>query len=165
MCHRIAGKESRRFDVERGVKQGDPISSLLFLAVMEVIFRRLKRRWHGLNTRRSKQYYGMVIDSMHNPLANLRFADDVLLVAASRADIARMISDLGKEASRYGLKLHMGKTRVLANHITETPVQKVLCGTQEVKVLSLDEAEKYLGRKLAINQYHATELSNRIASG
>ena len=43
---------SRAFPLERGVKQGDPISPLLFLAVMEVIFRPLKTRWNKLNSRR-----------------------------------------------------------------------------------------------------------------
>ena len=38
------GAESRVFPLERGVKQGDPISPLLFIAVMEMIFRRLMRK-------------------------------------------------------------------------------------------------------------------------
>ena len=35
----------RVFSIERGVKQGDQISPLLFLSVMEAIFRRLRARW------------------------------------------------------------------------------------------------------------------------
>ena len=49
----FAGKESRRFELQQGVKQGDPISSLLFIAVMEVIFRAVKKRWSDINTRRT----------------------------------------------------------------------------------------------------------------
>ena len=64
------------------MKQGDPISPLLFLAVMEVIFRRLKTTWNKLNSRRSGNYYGLVIDSETDPFTNLRFADDVLLFAS-----------------------------------------------------------------------------------
>ena len=54
-----AGLESRVFSLGRGVKQGDPISPLLFLAVMEVIFRRLKARWNKLNTTRSGAYLAL----------------------------------------------------------------------------------------------------------
>eukprot|EP00959_Pyramimonas_sp_CCMP1952_P173324 3621816-Pyramimonas_sp.AAC.1 len=74
-----AGTKSRMFDIFRGVKQGDPISSLLFVVVMEAVFRKLKVRWANLNHKRCGSYYGMVIDSPGDPLTNLRFADDVLL--------------------------------------------------------------------------------------
>ena len=101
--------ESRPFALERGVKQGDPVSSLLFLAVMEVIFRRLKKRWNDLNLRRIGSYYGVVLDDPQDPLTNLRFADDVMLVASSRADARKMTADVQREASAFGLKMHTGK--------------------------------------------------------
>ena len=45
-------KSSRHFHIERGVKQGDPLSALLFNALLEDIFRQLKQRWsthkHGV---------------------------------------------------------------------------------------------------------------------
>ena len=109
----LAGKESRPFALERGVKQGDPVSSLLFLAVMEIIFRRLKKRWKDLNLRRIGSYYGVVVDDPQDPLTNFRFADDVLLVASSRADVRKMITDLRREALTFGLKMHFGKTKIL----------------------------------------------------
>ena len=40
----------------------------------------------------------MVIDDPLDPLTNLRFADDVLLIACSKGDVIKMISDLGREA-------------------------------------------------------------------
>ena len=58
----IAGAKSRDFSVWRGVKQGDPISALLFIAVMEAIFRNLKKKLHKANLRRRGGYFGMVID-------------------------------------------------------------------------------------------------------
>ena len=92
------------------MKQGDPISALLFIAVMEACFGSLKRKWHDANKRRNGQYFGVVIDSSEDPLTNLRFADDVLLFANTRQDIAKMITHLKDEAAKYGLKLHLGKT-------------------------------------------------------
>jgi len=159
-----SGAESRSFNLERGVKQGDPISSFLFIVVMEVVFRRLKARWNQLNKRRSGQYFGMVIDDPLDPLTNLRFADDVLLVACSRGDVGKMIADLAREAGKFGLKLHMGKTRVLTNCGLNRPAHITCCG-QQIQVLDASQSERYLGRKLSTDDYHDTELANRVASG
>ena len=60
-------------------------------------------------------YFGMVVDDPKDPLTNLRFADDVILVATSRSDVSKMIADLSSEAGKYGLSLHMGKTKILTN--------------------------------------------------
>ena len=62
-----AGAASRRFPLLRGVKQGDPVSALLFIAVVEQCFRSLKKRWKNTNRRRSGQYFGIVIDDPENP--------------------------------------------------------------------------------------------------
>ena len=154
-----AGCDSRAFALERGVKQGDPISS-----VMEVMFRRLKARWSKLNSRRTGPYYGIVIDDPLDPLTNLRFADDVLLVAVSRTDVRKMIADLQKEALMFGLKMHAGKTKILTTDRArrQTPAS---CGGHDVEVLQNGCFEKYLGRKFSVDDFHTTELTNRLSMG
>ena len=130
---------------------------------IEVIFCRLKTRWNKLNSRRSGNYYGLVIDSETDPLTNLRFADDVLLFASSPADIAKMIADLDKEAGKHGLKIHMGKTVVLTNH-AGNGIASVACGGQQVRVAAAADTERYLGHKLSTLKFHQTEFENRLAS-
>jgi len=160
----FSGSESRPFTLERGVKQGDPVSSLLFLAVMEVCFRRLKAKWNRLNSRRTGHYYGVVIDDPGDPLTNLRFADDVILIATSRADSRKMITDLNTEAATFGLKLHTGKTKVLVTDplARHTPVS---CAGFDVEVLQEGASEKYLGRKLSVDDFRNVEFKNRVAMG
>ena len=65
-----AGAASRRFPLLRGVKQGDPVSALLFIAVMEQCFRSLKKRWKSPNRRRSGQYsvLSSMIQKVHSPV-------------------------------------------------------------------------------------------------
>ena len=99
----------------RGVKQGDPISGLLFIAVLEERMRNLKKKWALTNKKRCGLQFGMPIYQCSENLTNLRFADDILLIATSRSDIAKMVSHLKDEASKYGLKMHTGKTKVLTN--------------------------------------------------
>ena len=113
-----AGVASRRFSLLRGVKQGDPVSALLFIAVMEQCFRSLKKRWKSTNRRRTGQYFGIVIDDPENTLSNLRFADDILLFANSSSDLTKMIAHLRDESARYGLRMHLGENEDSLEHST-----------------------------------------------
>ena len=96
----VAGAESRSFNVQRGVKQGDPISALLFIAVMEAIFRKLKHKWNKAKARRKGPYFGIVVDQPDDPLTNPRFADEVLLIARSRRDVGKKIKDFKKKIKK-----------------------------------------------------------------
>jgi hypothetical protein len=160
-----AGTASRQFGISRGVKQGDPISALLFVAVMEACFGNLKKAWNTANTRRTGHYFGLVIDDIADPLTNLRFADDVLLFAHSKHDIVKMIKHLRAESSRFGLSLHLGKTKILTNVPPAIRPAHLQVGESHIHVLRADESERYLGRKLSLDAYHESELSNRVAAG
>eukprot|EP00973_Karenia_brevis_P094152 12421040-Karenia_brevis.AAC.1 len=82
-CQVIADRASKVIRVERGTKQGDPLSPPLFNAVLEKAMLQVKRVWleRGLGLRLEQNKY----------LTNLRFADDILLVATSIADAAEML--------------------------------------------------------------------------
>ena len=95
-------------------------------------------------------------------MTNLRFADDVLLIACSKSDASKMITDLGRESFKFGLKLHMGKTKVLTSCFAKRPSSITCCG-QQVQVLDPTEAEKYLACKLSADSFHDTGLANRMA--
>eukprot|EP00959_Pyramimonas_sp_CCMP1952_P125753 2629694-Pyramimonas_sp.AAC.1 len=82
---------------------------------MEYCFTLLKSKWRHLNSRRTGQYYGFVVDDPNEPLTNLRFADDVLLFAQSKRDAAKILDHLRTHTARYGLRLHLGKTEILTN--------------------------------------------------
>ena len=62
---------SREFHIQRGTKQGDPLSSLLFNCVSESIMRTIKQKW-------SKNRIGLQLQGGHERLPNLRFADYTL---------------------------------------------------------------------------------------
>eukprot|EP00973_Karenia_brevis_P013362 1814636-Karenia_brevis.AAC.1 len=136
----MVGEESREFKLMRGVKQGDPISGLLFIAVMEVCFRALHNKWVALNKRRIGQYFGYVVDDPDDPLTSLRFADDVLLVAQSRSDVRKMLCHLSEEAAKYGLVMHMGKTKVLTTTRDSQP-RSVMIGGSSVEILTDNGSE------------------------
>ena len=91
------------------MKQGDPLSSLLFNALLEELFKELKQTW-------SDKSYGIQLGhTTKTRLTNLRFADDVLLTAPSLKQLTHMLTDLDTYATQYGLKLHPDKTTILTN--------------------------------------------------
>ena len=47
----------------------------------------------------------------------LAVCNDILLIARTLPQIKRMISDVAKEASKVGLELHGGKTKIVHNGI------------------------------------------------
>ena len=64
---------SKEFDIKRGTKQGDRLSTLLFNAVLEHVFAKSKKEW-------VKQGCGLEMSiGTKRHLSNLRFANDALL--------------------------------------------------------------------------------------
>ena len=75
-------KESAYFDIERGVKQGDVLSTLIFNSALQLIF----DRWTSRLDR-----HGWELQIQIPRLTNLRFADDILLVAKSETELSEMM--------------------------------------------------------------------------
>jgi len=146
---------SKVFEISRGTKQGDPLSSLLFNALLEHIFRPLKQKW-------AKQARGIELSlNTGHSLTNLRFADDVLIMARSKLQLRSMIADLQTEASKHGLELHPEKTKVITNRETRAG-DTLQVNNSAIEILRGDDCIKYLGRKLSMNRLHEDELTNRI---
>lgn len=130
---------------------------------MQACFSKLHLRWEGLNVKRFGTKYGM--DFPKGQLTNLRFADDVILVAQQRSDIKKMLHDLDVVSSQYGLKIHLGKTKVLTWSALVCGAPYVCLGTDRVAILAEFESERYLGRKLSFACCMDTEFANRISAG
>ena len=74
----------RPFDIQRGVKQGDILSPLLFNAALECAL----RKWKG-----KCEHHGIAMDH-HERLTNIRYADDLMLYARSLPALVEMIETL-----------------------------------------------------------------------
>ena len=121
--------QSGDFNIERGTKQGDPVSTALFNAVLQICTRRTKKRWRSCGTKnihcgflvKNKEDVTKEIDWCKNNqyLTNLRFADDLLIIAKSKEELSRMMSVLKEECNNVGLEMHTQKTQVLTNGISD----------------------------------------------
>ena len=96
------GETSEWFDMKTGVKQGCNMSGLLFLIAMDWIMRRsMKNGKTGIRW------------NFHNKLDDLDFADDVALLSSTKQHIKMKTTKLVEESERLGLKVNVGKTKVL----------------------------------------------------
>jgi hypothetical protein len=134
--------------IQRGVRQGDPISPMLFNAALEDIFRRLD--W---------QDGGITINGEH--LTHLRFADDIVLISTNREEMQRRLQELSKAASGSGLKINEGKTEWIGGQ-EDDPADTLTLNGKEIKKTT---NFVYLGRQVSSPLNLKGELARRTRAG
>ena len=89
-------------NLRRGVRQGDTIPPKIFTATLEDIFKILEWGAKGVNINGEQ-------------LNNLRFADDIVLLAESMDDLKTMLQELNSAAKSCSLQMNTAKTKILSN--------------------------------------------------
>lgn len=135
-------REGEIINIEKGVRQGDPLSPKLFTAVLEDVFRQFDWSDHGL--RINGEY-----------LSNLRFADDIILFAKSSQELQRMLTDLDTCSKQVGLNMNTSKTKAMTNRAKE----KIIVNNIEIEYV---DEYTYLGQIIATNNTSSKEIETRI---
>lgn len=151
----FATTASKPFKIERGAKQGDPLSPALFNSVLEEVLRIIQpvRRRNG---------YGISLgNKTKDILTNLRFADDLLLLASSEKQVKHMLEHLVLAAREVGMEMHSGKTKVLSND-GACKKRSLRIGEAAVDILPTTESTEYLGQRLSLGELHNTEIEARL---
>lgn len=133
------------FKLNRGVRQGDPMSPAIFCAVLEEIFKSLN--WNS---------YGIKIEGEY--LNNLRFADDITIFSSSTAEMKIMLQELESACRVAGLKMNVEKSKLMSNGIRE----RIVLNNQEIEYV---DEYIYLGQLIAIENRQDKEINNRITRG
>lgn len=92
------------FPIERGVRQGDPLSPKLLTVVLEQMFRKLEWEHLGLNINGSR-------------LNHLRFADNLVLLEVNPLLLEFMAQTLAEKSREVGLEINSSKTKMMTNSI------------------------------------------------
>ncbi|CAH0723827.1 unnamed protein product, partial [Brenthis ino] len=127
------------FPINRGVRQGGPLSPKLFSAVLESIFRSID--WTGL---------GLNINGCR--LNHLRFADDIVLFEEDPKKLELMIKDLAAKSKEVGLERNKNKTK----HVDITINGDLFDYVTEYV---------YLGQIISPSDQMTKEINKRIAYG
>ena len=130
--------ESNMFEIKKGTKQGDPLSSLLFSTVLQNSLKEVTQRWQ------KKKGMGIYLsDRDHDCLTNLRFADDVLLFATSKDQLQKMLYESKESTEKVGLRIHPEKTKVLSNQSSLCSEKKKKCKSTILKLKSWQEVKAW----------------------
>lgn len=129
--------------IKRGVRQGDPISPTIFIAVLEYVIGQLNWRKVGIN-----------INGRY--LSHLRFADDIVLLSESATQLQQMINSLHEESRKVGLEINLDKTNAMTNH-TKIPIYL------RNRPLSYADTYIYLGKQISFNpRNNELEVERRV---
>ena len=95
------------FEVQRGVRQGDPLSSCLFIIVLEIL---------SISVRSNKSIQGIMVDGEEIKLEI--FADDLTAFLLNDISISRFLKLLEVFGGCSGLKINREKSEImlLGNH-------------------------------------------------
>ena len=76
-----------------------------------------------------------------------------------------MLEDLLEETTKVGLEVHLGKTSIMSNVMSEDELKRVKVRGDEVEVLVAGQTSMYLGRSFSLKDTDDTELRHRISRG
>lgn len=143
----VGGKTSRTFPVEKGVRQGDVLSAILFNLTLEKAMRNVDLR--GNIIFRSRQAHA--------------YADDIALVARNMETLMEMFQTVETEGQELGLKVNESKTKyMLMSQRRPRRTEDVRFGDYTFENV---ERFNYLGSELNVENKISQEINRRIVIG
>ena len=150
--------EEVSFGIDRGVRQRDVLSPILFNCALENAI----AAWKDILTSE-----GVALDAKGDRLTNIRFADDLLLFGKTMEEVIHMVEQLVLTLRKYGLELNVKKTKMMSTTVQED--DSILIDTRVgfLELLGSKCSHKYLGRNWCGNlrRRGETALNHRLACG
>ncbi|GFS12865.1 endonuclease-reverse transcriptase [Elysia marginata] len=143
---RVDGETSTNQKTKRGVRQGCVLSLDLFSLYSELIMRNID----GLRGHTG----GHIIN-------NLRYADDIVLIAENARDLQRLLDIVREKSKNRGLEINSKKTEITVVSRKETP-PNINIYINDTKLQQRDQF-KYLGALISSDGRNTSEISSRIA--
>ena len=106
----VGDKHSNCFFSKIEDRQGCVLSACLFNLFLEFIM-----------TEAHEGFNGTVTDGGIS-ISNLRFADDIDLIAGNESDLRQLNGRLDKTSAKYGMEINAGKSEILVTSKEEIPL-------------------------------------------
>ena len=143
---RVSGSKSDLFPVGVGLRQGCPLSPVLFIVFMD----RISRRSRGAEG----------VEFGGGRIASLLFADDVVLFASSSIDLQLSLGRFAAECEAVGMRISTSKSEAMV--LSRKRVDCILRVGEEV--LPQVEEFKYLGILFTSEGRREREIDRRIGA-
>ena len=134
--------ETRAIPIRAGVKQGCPLSPILFNLCVELILRRVKDAASKLKSGNCVHY--------GSPLSCLAYADDIVIVARSKEALQRLLDAASEAAHIIGFEFRPDKCASMS--LTSTKHRATFVQTEDftiqgnhIPALAQEESYRYLG--------------------
>ena len=141
----VNGGKSKSFKPSRRLRQGDPLSSYLFIFGQEVLSRLID---HELKL---KNAAGIKTSISGPTISHVMYADDVVLFSkASRKDAASLVKTLEKYCVWSGQSINRNKSGVYFSKYTHSQARRSIKSILQVK--SLKKEAVYLGAPMFLSR-------------
>ena len=118
------GNSTGYFKLERGARQGDPISAYLFIMVMEVFFQMIRRN----RSIKGVEICGHIFDIV-------AYADDATAFVNDLESARLLLKTFGIFSKYSGLRLNESKTEICGIGV-KRGVEVALCGMKSVDLVT-----------------------------
>jgi len=136
------------FKTKVGVRQGCILSPILFNIYLENIMQETLQNHHTSITIGGR------------PICNLRFADDIDLMAGTKHELQDLTNKLENSAGAYGMEISTEKSKVMTNSKNNINAEIFMNG----KKLEEVDSFKYLGATLTKDGTSTSEIRIRLAT-
>ena len=145
---KIQGKLSPSFEIMIGLRQGDPLSTLLFNLCIEEIIRNVRITPGGTIFNRKRQC--------------IAYTDEVVILGRTEGYIKRTLEEMAAITLQIGLQMNDTKIKYIINRQDGNKVKEIeLMGKRYEKV----ESVKYLGAVMTSLNEIETEIKSKIPVG
>ena len=105
-CVRVKAGESEQFSIDSGLRQGCIMSPWLFNVYMDRVMKEVK-------TGMGRREVSFLEDEREWRLPGFLYADDLVLCGESEKDLRVMVGRFSEVCRRSGLKVNVGKSKVM----------------------------------------------------
>ena len=123
-----------------------------------------KIHWKVIRSGGRKNKKGIRLsDKTEDCLANLRFADDVLLFSTSLEKLRDMLCEFKTSTEAVGLGIHPDKTKILSNQ-DKVKKKEITVDDIKIEVLAKRDSARYLGQKITFEEQETEEIKKQTES-